>query len=192
LLRFQRRHEENTLYCQFEPISQTAYLESRSLSPTYDDTSLPSPASDSIGQIVISVIHWPGLESNLLKEDVKSNYYVTSVDVVNLLEGLLGVVFTLEEKNRIRRNLELFGPVTIGKGTSNTGDLFRRIMSFPEPRPRNIEKGIKVFPYHQLPQALRKVVGKHTASRSSTLRVNLLPLESLSSLPKTFNRPSPL
>jgi hypothetical protein len=32
--------------------------------------------------------------------------YVTSVDTIYLLESLVAVRFTVEEKNRIRRNLE--------------------------------------------------------------------------------------
>ncbi|KAJ9064347.1 hypothetical protein DSO57_1031682 [Entomophthora muscae] len=172
LLQFQRRHQENTLYCQFEPISHEHYKNMRgSPAPTDEIGSPPRKEAD---QMIISVIRWTG--PPIVDDAPKEAYYITSVDLVNLLEGLLGVLFTLEEKNRIRRNLELFGPITVGKGTPRTGELFRQIMAFPSPRPRNIEKGIKVFPFDRIPQALRKVVGKHTASRSSTLKVNLLPL----------------
>ncbi|KAI0242599.1 hypothetical protein L0F63_000383 [Massospora cicadina] len=172
LLKFKRRHQDNTLYCQFEPISYEGYKSLRGTSPSSED--IGSPPRKEADQMIISVIRWMGLP--IIEGAPQEAYYITSVDLVNLLEGLLGVVFTLEEKNRIRRNLELFGPITVVKGTARTDGLFRQIMAFPSPRPRNIEKGIKVFPYDRIPQALRKVVGKHTASRSSTLKVNLLPL----------------
>lgn len=39
----------------------------------------------------------------------KNEYYVTSVDTIYLLEQILNVRFTVEEKNRIRRNLKASG-----------------------------------------------------------------------------------
>jgi hypothetical protein len=42
-------------------------------------------------------------------------------------------------------------------------------MAFPNPKPRNIEKDVKVFPWKILEQALKKIIGKYSASPSSTL-----------------------
>ncbi|KAI8367717.1 hypothetical protein BD560DRAFT_296952, partial [Blakeslea trispora] len=105
---------------------------------------------------VISCIYWR--EQN--------DYFVTSVDCIYLLEGLIGVQFTVEEKNRIRRNLEGFRPLTVSKCKPECADFFRLIMGFPHPKPRNIEKDVKVFPWKTLPNALKKVIHKYTPSYS--------------------------
>ncbi|KAI5289040.1 hypothetical protein KEM52_000919, partial [Ascosphaera acerosa] len=55
--------------------------------------------------ICISCIYWEG----------KKECFVTSVDTIYLLESLVAVRFTVEEKNRIRRNLEGFRPLTVSK-----------------------------------------------------------------------------
>jgi hypothetical protein len=108
--------------------------------------------------ITISCIWW--------KE--KNDYYVTSVDTIYLLEALVGVRFTVEEKNRIRRNLEGYRPATVSKARADSEDFFKVIMGFPHPKPRNIEKDVKVFPWKILDEALKKIMGKYSASYSST------------------------
>ncbi|KIW08951.1 hypothetical protein, variant 2 [Verruconis gallopava] len=94
--------------------------------------------------------------------------FVTSVDAIQLLEGLVGVRFTVEEKNRIRRNLEGFKPLTVSKQKEDSESFFRLIMGFPNPKPRNIEKDVKVFPWSILSSALKKIIGKYSASYAST------------------------
>jgi len=42
-------------------------------------------------------------------------------------------------------------------------------MAFPTPKPRNIEKDVKVFHWKDLSSALKKIIGKYSASPSSTL-----------------------
>ncbi|KAK9762147.1 hypothetical protein K7432_012400 [Basidiobolus ranarum] len=121
------------------------------------------PADLPPNSIVVSCIYW----------EQKNDYYITSVDCIYLLESLIAVRFTVEEKNRIRRNLEGFRPLTISKCKQECSDFFKLIMSFPNPKPRNIEKDVKVFPWKVLPDALRKIVGKYTASYSSTASVDL-------------------
>ena len=91
----------------------------------------------------------------------KDSYYVTSVDTISLLESLIAARFTVEEKNRIRRNLEALKPDTISKIKDNTDSFFRLIMSFPKPKPRNIEKDVKVFVWSDLEKALGKIFGKY-------------------------------
>lgn len=108
--------------------------------------------------LVVSCIYWAE----------RQDYYITSVDCIYLLEGLIGVQFTVEEKNRIRRNLEGFRPLTVSKSKEDSASFFRLIMSFPHPKPRNIEKDVKVFAWSSLGHALRKIVRKHTPSYSST------------------------
>jgi hypothetical protein len=101
--------------------------------------------------ICISCIFWPR----------KEEMFVTSVDTISLLEKLVNAKFTVEEKNRIRRNLEGFRPLTISKGKPETEEMFKTIMLFPNPKPRNIEKDVKVFPWKILSSALNKIIGKY-------------------------------
>ncbi|KAL7315701.1 hypothetical protein PS15m_004881 [Mucor circinelloides] len=110
--------------------------------------------TNSSAPIVISCIYW--------RE--RNDYFITSVDCIYLLESLIGIQFTVEEKNRIRRNLEGFRPLTVSKCKAECADFFKLIMSFPHPKPRNIEKDVKVFSWKTLPHALRKIIRKYTPS----------------------------
>lgn len=118
--------------------------------------------------ITISCIWW--------KE--RKECFVTSVDTIFLLEALVGVRFTVEEKNRIRRNLEGFRPLTVSKAKADSEDFFKTIMGFPNPKPRNIEKDVKVFPWKILAHALKKIISKYSASYSSTASAILTPASS--------------
>jgi len=66
------------------------------------------------------------------------------VDAIYLLEGLIGARFSIEEKNRVRRNLQRCKPDTISKTKPATEEFFAVLMNFPTPKPRHIEKDIKV------------------------------------------------
>lgn len=105
------------------------------------------------GANCVSCIYW----------EERGECFVTSVDTIQLLEGLVGVRFTVEEKNRIRRNLEGFKPLTVSKQKEDSESFFRLIMGFPNPKPRNIEKDVKVFPWSILSNALRKIIGKYVS-----------------------------
>jgi hypothetical protein len=110
--------------------------------------------------ICISCIYW--------KE--KNECFVTSVDTIYLLEQLVAARFTVEEKNRIRRNLEGFRPLTVSKAKADSEEFFKVIMAFPAPKPRNIEKDVKVFHWKDLTSALKKIIGKYVSAFSlSTL-----------------------
>ncbi|KAG5973765.1 hypothetical protein E4U55_000302 [Claviceps digitariae] len=100
----------------------------------------------------------------------KQECYVTSVDTILLLEQLVAAPnrFSVEEKNRIRRNLEGFHPLTVSKAKADSEDFFKIIMGFPNPKPRNIEKDVKVFPWKILEPALKKIIGKYSASPHSS------------------------
>lgn len=113
-----------------------------------------TPEERAPNSICISCIHWEG----------KNECFVTSVDTIYLLESLVGVRFTVEEKNRIRRNLEGFRPLTVSKAKPDSEDFFKVIMGFPAPKPRNIEKDVKVFPWKILGHALKKIIGKYVSS----------------------------
>ena len=101
--------------------------------------------------ICVSCIYW----------EEKDECFITSVDTIYLLEQLVNVRFTVEEKNRIRRNLEGFRPLTVSKAKSDSEEFFKVIMGFPNPKPRNIEKDVKVFPWKILAHALKKIISKY-------------------------------
>ncbi|GAA6009369.1 hypothetical protein JCM11491_004296 [Sporobolomyces phaffii] len=90
--------------------------------------------------------------------------FVTSVDTIYLLEALVGSRFSVEEKNRIRRNLEGFKPLTVSKSKPDAEPFFKLIMGFPQPKPRNIEKDVKAFPWKILSNALKKIMSKYSAN----------------------------
>jgi len=90
-------------------------------------------------------------------------FYVTSVDVIYLLECITATDFPVEEKNRIRRNLEGLKPTTVSKHKPGFEKFFQRIMDFPDPKPRNIEKDLKVFEWSQLGAALDKILSKYVS-----------------------------
>ncbi|KAF8544892.1 hypothetical protein BDD12DRAFT_722955, partial [Trichophaea hybrida] len=122
----------------------------------------PIPQSDRpTSAVCVSCIWWAE----------RNECFVTSVDCIYLLESLIGVRFTVEEKNRIRRNLEGFRPLTVSKGKKECESFFKLIMQFPSPKPRNIEKDVKVFAWSILPHALKKIIGKYSASYSSTASI---------------------
>ncbi|KAG0215542.1 hypothetical protein BGX28_009590 [Mortierella sp. GBA30] len=120
-----------------------------------------APADRQPNSIVVSCIYWAE----------KNDCFLTSVDCIYLLESLIAVRFTVEEKNRIRRNLEGFRPITVSKCKPESAEFFKLIMSFPNPKPRNIEKDVKVFPWKVLSYALKKIISKYTASYSSTASI---------------------
>lgn len=141
LVQFWRKQEGTTIHAICKPILPEEYI----------------PNS-----VVVSCIFW----------DVTNECYITSVDVIYLLEALVASRFNVEEKNRIRRNLEGLKPKTISKIAKGGDDklnkiheeFFKLVMSFPNPKPRHIEKDIKIFPWRVLASALNKIISKYSAA----------------------------
>jgi hypothetical protein len=120
----------------------------------------------------------------------RNDCFVTSVDCISLLESLVAVRFTVEEKNRIRRNLEGFRPLTVSKGKKDSENFFKLIMQFPSPKPRNIEKDVKVFHWSILPLALKKIIGKYVSNfKIPIFSLPVMILTPSISLPATLQRP---
>ncbi|KAG1746082.1 hypothetical protein EDB19DRAFT_375062 [Suillus lakei] len=113
-----------------------------------------SPSDYDAKDIVISCIY----------RDETDSCCVTSVDIIHLLQRLVAAEFVVEEKNRIRRNLEGLRPTTVSKSRPGFEGFFQRIMDFPDPKPRKIEKDLKVFDWKLLPQALDKIISKYSLS----------------------------
>lgn len=110
--------------------------------------------------ITISCIWW----------EERQECFATSVDTIALLEQLVDNRFTVEEKNRIRRNLEGFKPLTVAKGKADSEEFFKVIMGFPNPKPRNIEKDVKVFEWKVLAGALKKIMSKYVSGTIFVLK----------------------
>ena len=113
-----------------------------------------APEDRQPNSICISCIWW----------EERQECFATSVDTIQLLEQLVALRFTVEEKNRIRRNLEGFHPETVSKGKADSEEFFKVIMGFPNPKPRNIEKDVKVFPWKILDHALKKIISKYVSN----------------------------
>lgn len=133
LVHFRRTLTGSTITTTFHPV-------------TLEDRPPNTPTS-----ATISCIYW----------EEKNECFVTSVDMIYLLGKLVENKFTVEEKNRIRRNLEGFRPLTVSKGKPDSEEFFKVIMGFPTPKPRNIEKDVKVFQWKDLSTALKKIIGKY-------------------------------
>lgn len=134
LVEFRRTQEGSVIHANFEAVD---------------------PDQRQQNSAVVSCIWW----------EPENEFYVTSVDTISLLERLVtpDAQFTVEEKNRIRRNLEGFHPQTISKNKPETEGFFKQIMNFPMPRPRHIEKDVKVFKWQALEVALKKIIGKYVS-----------------------------
>lgn len=123
----------------------------------------PYSYSTSDDSLVISCIYW--------KE--KDICVVTSVDVILVLEYLVGEHFSIEEKSRVRRNLQFLKPYTVTKSSNESRRLFSSLMSMENPRPRNIEKGLKVFEWSDLFVAVNRVLSKYSANPENIGAQNL-------------------
>lgn len=123
-----------------------------------------TPEARPARSICVSCIWW----------EEKDEYYITSVDTIFLLEQLVNVRFTVEEKNRIRRNLEGFRPLTVSKAKADSEEFFKVIMGFPTPKPRNIEKDVKVFAWKILSHALKKIISKYVSRAKKVYQLQLI------------------
>ncbi|KAG1135555.1 hypothetical protein G6F37_012731 [Rhizopus arrhizus] len=130
LVQFWRQREKNEIKCTFQPIQTEQIKRAKTR--------------------IVSCILWAE----------KNDYFITSVDLIGLVEYLLDIDLNIEEKNRIRRNLEGFRPLTVSKSKLDSTHFFKLIMSYSDPKPRNMEKDLKVFAWRSLPFALKKIVAK--------------------------------
>lgn len=134
IVRFWREQNWTTVNAYFKPVRA-------------DEQPLPHEMNERR----ISCIYW----------EERDEYYITSVDTISLLESLIDDLFGIDEKNRIRRNLEGCKPRTVSKGKADSESFYKLIMGFPNPKPRSIEKDVKVFEWLILEQALKKVFSKY-------------------------------
>jgi len=93
--------------------------------------------------------------------------WYTSVDILRLISFVVDGRASFDEKGRIRRNLQFINPTTITR--AKLPQFFQLLMEFPMPKPRGIEKDIKVFPWNSLEAGLNKVMEKYVRSSPPSL-----------------------
>lgn len=159
LVKFERRQKGSEIELKFEILSYQEYREQQanlnsSPSSRNNTNTATTAATETIPKTsycIISCIQWRG------------NFYFTSVDCILLLEKLIGYKFGTDEKNRIRRNLEGYKPITISKSNIEFEGFFNLIKSYTDPKPINILKDVKVFGWYLLERALEKIISKYSA-----------------------------
>jgi hypothetical protein len=104
--------------------------------------------------------------SCIYREDSRDTW-CTSVDMMKLIEYISQDKTSDKEKGRIRRNLEFLRPTTVSRMVRP--QLFQMLMDFPMPKPRTIEKAIKVFKWNALVAGLNKVMEKYVRSIPASL-----------------------
>ncbi|KAF9650924.1 hypothetical protein BDM02DRAFT_3185070 [Thelephora ganbajun] len=120
-------------------------------------------------------------------------YYVTSVDILYLFENVADEALGTSEKTRLRRNIQSFLPTRVEKADREYGGLYTQIMKFPPPKPRTIEKKIKVFRWVLLEDILSKIASKyHILSSGLTSRPQSPRLYHSPSLPDVITRSTSL
>jgi hypothetical protein len=98
----------------------------------------------------------------LLIPDCGDEPSVSSVDIIKALELLVsppGGRLSIEEKNRVRRNIDTLRPITLKKG----GESLSWIMQLCSPRPITIAREVKIFKWSSLEAALVKIMKKYVS-----------------------------
>ncbi|KAI9278693.1 hypothetical protein BDA99DRAFT_492877 [Phascolomyces articulosus] len=127
-------NEEDTIHCVFRVLSQESYHEYRGLNNHEDETTRRMYQQQQKDKsVIISCIAF------------RQELWITSADLIRILECIMRITLTTQEKNRVRRNLEGFYPVTASKYCEDTVDLFYHVMDFSDPIPRSIEKDVSFF-----------------------------------------------
>jgi hypothetical protein len=102
-------------------------------------------------EIVISCISLPDHEGR----------WVTSFDIVKLAAYVLQIPLNTEMKNRARRNMASVECKTLLRVVANEHsktEAFTAIMQFDDPKPRSIEKSIKIYKWNVLKACLSKIL----------------------------------
>lgn len=103
-----------------------------------------------------------------------SDCYLTHFDAMYLLEQLLEAPgrFSVEKKNRLLHNLDDFHPQTISGTKNHTSGLFKTVMDFGHPRPRDMEMDFKMLPWNGLEPMLKTTIRKYSFMSSETKHGN--------------------
>ena len=109
---------------------------------------------------VVSCIYVPASASQMPHSCI-----ITSFDFINLIYWMLRkpAWFTVHERNRVRRNLEIFTPQTLHKeGPFEIWDLFKQVTTYQNPKPWNIQKDFKVFDWRVVEDMMKEILKKYT------------------------------
>jgi hypothetical protein len=154
------------------------------------------------GMITISAIRWKPTPGVANQNRFSDTVVFTSVDLIILMEKIMDYPFSVQEKNKIRRNLETFRPETVKKN-GTTLYFFHQLMNYINPKVRNIEKDIKVYPWADVTRAIKKVSQKYIhgltdpeptgpTNRNTTVASPVPPTQSSNSFsPVMFQPPLP-
>ena len=105
-----------------------------------------------ICSMCVSCIYWPG------KEDM----YITSSDMVDLLEWLVQAPMTHLQRCRTRRSLDSFQPILISKSDPKSFQFARMIRGFRNPKALALRKDSKVFPWRVLQSAITTILRRYS------------------------------
>ncbi|KAH7108187.1 hypothetical protein BKA62DRAFT_12226 [Auriculariales sp. MPI-PUGE-AT-0066] len=128
-----------------------------------DGPKLNVAASTILQQDYVPELPFGAIVISCIFDAARDQHVATSVDILHLLECVLFAEHGIDERNRIRRNLEGLQPRAIAKGQHGSDSLFQLVMDFPDPKPRSIEKSLKVFRWSTLADALTKIAAKYSA-----------------------------
>lgn len=109
--------------------------------------------------VISCIYHKVTLKDEKTEETVTREKWFTSVEILKLVEYIADGESTSIDKSRNRRNLEFIKPTTVSR--AGLPQFFQLLMDFPVPKPRGIEKDIKVFPWDSLEAGLKKVMEKY-------------------------------
>ena len=96
----------------------------------------------------------------MLPPDCGDEPSISSVDIIKALELLVNPPdrrLSVEERNRVRRNIDTLRPATLKKGDEG----LNWIMQLRSPRPITIAKDVKIFKWSSLEAALVKIMKKY-------------------------------
>ncbi|PON27638.1 hypothetical protein TGAM01_v203405 [Trichoderma gamsii] len=79
---------------------------------------------------------------------------------------------SIEKKNRLLHNLDDFHPQTISGTKNHTSGLFKTVMDFGHPRPRDMEMDFKMLPWNCLEPMLKTTIRKYSFMSSETKHGN--------------------
>lgn len=107
---------------------------------------------------IISCVEWP--------QD-RRGHFVTSFDILKLVEYVLEISMNTEVKNRARRNMASIASQTLARAGMELDsaddldeDVFTMVMGFDDPKPRSIEKSIKVYDWYDLADCLSRILSR--------------------------------
>ncbi|KAM0519374.1 hypothetical protein ACHAPE_003545 [Trichoderma viride] len=103
-----------------------------------------------------------------------SDCYLTHFDAMYLLEQLLEApgCSSVEKKNRLRHILNDFHPRTISETKDYTSGIFKTVMAYGHPRPRDMERDFQMLPWTCLQPMLQTTIGKYSFMSSETKHEN--------------------